>query len=144
MNIIQLSEVFLFTGYIISIIGMSYSTNLSIVLTSNIFQFVGVWGIVYSSFIEPENADIRFYSSGMLFLLSYVIFLNYYYGSKISNAQVPAIYYSLSFSAQCLIFIGIMILIFKIGLPVLAFLMVLNLIILIIETTILSKYITDG
>jgi len=146
MNIIQLSEVFLFTGYIILLIGLSYPQNLSIGITANIFQFIGVWGIVYSSFTEEENKNIIIYSSIVLLLLSYMIFLNFYYGDKISKLQVPDVYYSLSISSQCLLFIEIMMLIFNnlISLPLLGFIMVINLIILIIETSILSKYITDG
>ena len=161
-NIIQASQAFIITGYIISIISIFY-TQVIISYVAYSLQFIGLFGFLYSSYVK----GLSYYFLpivGVLFVLGFNLYLLYNYHDKIENRHVPSSYYTFNTCSKWLILLETILIFNKITtiggtktpqqpsepkssdstLSVLGFLITLSIIIIITESVILGNFSTDG
>lgn len=149
-TILQVSIVFIITGYILTFISIMINVNLSLV-TSLILQFVGLSGISFESY-NNNNYYILISSLILMFILIFNIYISFKYDEKITKKRVPEIYYSFSFANILLVLLETAIIVhgllknsFNIStMSIVTFLLTFNFIILTTISVILKDYSTDG
>lgn len=157
-HIIQASQAFMITGYIISIISIFY-TQVIISYVAYSLQFIGLSGFLYSSYMKGM---VQYFLPiiGVLFVMAFNLYLLYNYNEKIENRRVPSSYYTFNTCSKWLILLESLLIYNKITasggttltepktsdstISVLGFLLTLNIIIIITESVILGNFSTDG
>ena len=161
-HIIQASQAFIITGYIISIISIFY-TQVIISYVAYSLQFIGLSGFLYSSYVK---GIYQYFLPiiGVLFVMAFNLYLLYNYNEKIENRRVPSSYYTFNTCSKWLILLETLLIYNKITtnggttlteqpsepkssdstISVLGFLITLNIIIIITESVILGNFSTDG
>jgi hypothetical protein len=160
-HIIQASQAFIITGYIISIISIFY-TQVIISYVAYSLQFIGLSGFLYSIYVKGM---FQYFLPiiGVLFVMAFNLYLLYNYNDKIENRLVPSSYYTFNTCSKWLILLESLLIYNKITtiggttltqpsepkssdstISVLGFLITLNIIIIITESVILGNFSTDG